>query len=67
MLFAGILTFVACYYFAHWFDFFEFPKYIFETVKIVIVMLLCVTIYLLLNIILKMDYAKELINRVLKK
>ena len=67
MIFAGCLTFGICYYVADLFNDLELPKYIFETTKIVVVMILCASIYTILNLFFKMDYAKELVNRVLKK
>ena len=67
MIFAGCLTFGICYYVADLFNSLELPKYIFETTKIVVVMILCASIYTILNLFFKMDYAKELVNRVLKK
>lgn len=67
MLLAGAITFIA-----GWFMCAEFnsaihlPKYVFELVKIAVVMLACGTLYALLNIIFKMDYAKELLARLKK-
>jgi len=66
MLLAGILTFAAGWYVCQIFNNIELPKYIFELVKIVVVMLFCGTIYTILNIIFKMDYAKELLARLRK-
>lgn len=67
MIIAGCLTFGICYYVADLFNGLELPKYIFETTKIVVVMIFCASIYTILNLFFKMDYAKELVNRVLKK
>lgn len=63
MLFAGVLTFIICYYACLAADKVYLPKYIFELVKIIIVTILCTGIYTALIVILKMDYAQELINR----
>jgi putative peptidoglycan lipid II flippase len=63
MLIAGALTFGAGLYICQLFNSIILPKYIFELVKIVVVMILCVTLYTILNIIFKMDYAKELLAR----
>lgn len=63
MMLAGYLTFVICSYVCTIADKIYLPKYLFETAKIFIVMLLCVGIYSALNIVFKMDYAQELINR----
>lgn len=67
MLSAGAITFVACYFIAQAFGKVELPKYIFEAVKIVVVMSACALIYTGLNLMFKMDYAKELVNRLTKK
>jgi len=67
MLAAGIITFAACYYICVLFNDIQLPKYIFEFVKIIIVMFACGLIYTFLNILFKMEYAKELLNRVMKK
>lgn len=68
MIIAGALTFVLCYIAGNWFnDNIELPKYMFEGVKIVVIMTLCLSVYTGLNLILKMDYARELAKRVLKK
>ena len=63
MLIAGVLTFAAGWYLCQLFNDISLPKYVFELVKIVVVMLACGTIYTILNIIFKMDYAKELLAR----
>ena len=63
MLIAGTLTFIAGWYLCQMLNGITLPKYIFELVKIVVVMITCGTIYTILNIVLKMDYAKELLNR----
>ncbi len=42
------------------------PRYVFELVKIVVVMLSCSIIYIMLNVLLKMDYAKEVLLRLKK-
>ena len=67
MLIAAIITFVACQYVAEHFNYITLPKYIFETFKIITVSMLCMVIYILLNLVLKMDYASELIKRIIKK
>ena len=67
MLIAGLLTFGVCYFAGQVFDLIELPRYLFEGTKILTIMALCGIIYTVLNLLFKMDYAKELINRVLKK
>ena len=64
MLFAGALTFALCIWAGNLFDLITLPKYIFEFTKIVCVGSLCFITYTVLNLILKMDYAKELTNRI---
>ena len=63
MIVSGILAFgislIACMYF----DKIALPKYVFELVKIVTIMLLSGGIYLFLNIIFKMEYVQELLSR----
>lgn len=64
MLLTGILTFFICLLGCKYFDILNFPKYIFETVKIAVIMLLCLSVYSGLNIILRTEYAEELFRRV---
>ena len=66
MLIAGLITFVAGWYICILFDSVDLPKYVFELVKIVVVMFVSGTIYTVLNILFKMDYAKELLVRLRK-
>jgi len=63
MLTAGLLTFGICYILCKYFDLVILPKYIFEIVKISVVMLICFGLYTGLNILLKMDYAGELLRK----
>jgi len=63
MIVAGVLTLVICIFASNWFNSVELPKYIFESVKIISVMALCLIVYTILNLALKMDYAKELLKR----
>jgi putative peptidoglycan lipid II flippase len=67
MVVAGVLTFILCRLICIGFESVELPKYIFKFAKIIVVMFACGIIYTLLNIMLKMEYAKELLNRILKK
>lgn len=68
MVVAGILTFGLCYFAGNWFNnSVELPKYVFEGVKIAVIMAMCLGVYTGLNLLLKMDYARELVNRVLKR
>ena len=66
MLIAGGLTFGICYASANLFNEIQLPKYVFETVKILVIMLICAISYVALNLILKMSYAQELIARIKK-
>ena len=63
MAIAGVITFIIGLFICNWFNDVELPKYIFEFVKIILVIIACTTIYTGLNIGLKMDYAKELMAR----
>jgi len=67
MILAGCLTFVAGLFICKEFDYVTLPKYIFELVKIIVVMTACGTLYTILNVIFKMDYANELLSRLKKK
>ncbi len=68
MCIAGLITFILCLAAAVAFDkFIELPKYVFEIVKITVVGVICLGTYIWLNLLLKMDYAKELFDRVYSK
>lgn len=61
---AGLITFLICLFAGFVFDkFVLLPKYVFELVKIITVGIICLGIYIWLNILLKMDYAQELFER----
>ena len=64
MLLAGALTLGICWAIGVEFNNISLPKYVFETVKIVSIMLLTAIIYGGLNLLLKMDYAQELVKRI---
>lgn len=64
MLVAGGVTFVICMIAAFFYDkYLELPKYVFELVKIGFIFVLCMALYVPLNLIMKMDYASELAQR----
>ena len=63
MCVAGLITFIAGWFICAEFNNITLPKYIFEAVKILTVMLSCGALYALLNVLFKMEYAKELITR----
>ena len=65
MFVAGSLTFIMCVIVSNWFNTFELPKYIFETTKILTISVLCFIAYTMLNLLFKMDYAKDLISRLI--
>ena len=68
MCIAGLITFILCLAASFAFDkFIELPKYIFEIMKITIVGVTCLGLYTWLNLLFKMDYAKELFDRVYGK
>ena len=64
MSLAGLLTFVFCLFVSKYFDLLVLPKYVFELVKILVISTITFVLYSALNIWLKMDYAKELVNRI---
>lgn len=66
MLLAGTITLIAGWFICVGFDRLELPKYIFEIAKIITVMTACMGIYTVLNLLFKMDYAKELLDRIVK-
>ena len=64
MLLAGGITFIVCILLGQWFnDSVYLPKYMFECVKILSIGTLCLILYSVLNLIFKMDYARELVKR----
>ena len=67
MLLAGGLTLVAGWFICVGFDKIQLPKYIFEISKILFVMVSVLGIYAVLNLVFKMEYAKELASRIVKK
>ena len=67
MCIAGAITFIICLAAGYGYDkYIHMPKYIFELVKIFI-MLAVMTVYFQLNIMMKMDYATELADRILAR
>ena len=68
MCIAGFIVFVICTVAGNIFDLFVvLPKYVFEITKIAIVGAICLITYIWLNLLLKMDYAIELFDRVRAK
>lgn len=63
MIIAGVATYGICVFTSLCFANISLPKYVFEGVKIVVVMGICLVSYTLLNLGLKMDYAKDLLSR----
>lgn len=63
MLTAGVLTFALCVFAGEWFNTIALPKYVFEGTKILSIGALCFVVYGILNILLKMEYAQELVKR----
>ena len=66
MLAAGFITFIAGCFICIYINQIQLPKYVFELTKIIIVLISCSVLYAGLNILFKMEYAKELINRLKK-
>ena len=67
MIVSGGITFAICFGSAILFDKFELPRGIFELTKIVTLAVECLIVYTALNLALKMDYARELADRVLSR
>ena len=65
---AGIFTLCVCYLVALGCDkYINLPKISFELIKIFLVAFVCLVVYIPLNLILKMNYANELFNRLKDK
>ena len=65
MVVAGMITFAICLVGALAFDkCITLPHGIFELVKIFAIFVLCMVVYIPLNLVMKMDYANELANRI---
>lgn len=69
MVIAGLITFLICYFAGLWLDSISsiLPNKLFEIAKIILIGMLCLICYIYLNLILKMDYALELMNRLIGK
>ncbi|MBR1425522.1 murein biosynthesis integral membrane protein MurJ [bacterium] len=68
MIVAGIITGIVCYAVALGFDgVLNLPKIPFETLKITIVGIVCLVVYIPLNLLFKMEYAGELFDRLRAK
>lgn len=68
MCIAGGVTIGVCFATAIWFDsFVQLPKMVFEMVKIASVGAICLIVYTGLNLIFRMEYAKELSDRLMSK
>ena len=67
MLVSGGIVFILCLIISSGFNKIILPKYIFELVKIIIIMITCSISYLGLNLLFRMEYAKELVNRLTKR
>lgn len=67
MLVAGIVTFVLCFGVSNLLDGLELGRYALEVAKILAIGLVCFTTYIALNLLLKMEYAKELITKIMDK
>ena len=66
MAFAGILTYLACAFFANQLDLISLPKYVFEITKISSICLICAIIYPILSLLFKISYAQDLLARLKK-
>ena len=67
MLAAGAITLCTCFILSNMFNSVILPKYVFEGAKIIFITLVCLILYSGLNIIFKMEYAKELLARLARK
>lgn len=68
MILAGVITLTVCYLAAVEYDkFVTLSKIPFETLKILLIGIVCLAVYIPLNLVLKMEYANELYNRLIAK
>lgn len=68
MVIAGVITGVVCYLCAFEFDkFIHLSKVPFEIIKITFIAIVCMIVYIPLNLLFKMEYAGELFNRLSAK
>lgn len=67
MLLAGTVTFIICLGACYMFKYIHLSKFIWCAVKITTVGLICVGVYIWLNLVLKMEYAEELSTRFIGK
>lgn len=68
MLLAGFITFGICFAASYGFDCYaHLPKLLFGVLKISTVGIICIIVYTALNLILKMQYAEELSERLINK
>ncbi len=67
MVMAGLITFGLCLAVCAEFNNIILPKYVFEGVKIIVVMIICLGVYTGLNLLFRMEYAQELVNRITKR
>jgi hypothetical protein len=64
MLVSGTITFVICWICAVEYDkFVQLPMIPFEAIKIILIAIICLGVYVPLNLLFKMEYAGELFNR----
>lgn len=68
MIISGIITFGICWFCALEFNkFVQLPTISFEVVKISLIAIICLGVYIPLNLLFKMEYAGELFNRLSTK
>ncbi len=65
MIAAGVVTFVVCLLAARGFDgYIQLPPVLLELIKISFIFIVCMAVYIPLNLMMKMDYASELAGRI---
>lgn len=65
---AGFVTLIVCALIAYGYDrVVTLPKYVFELAKIGLIGIVCLAVYVELNLLMKMDYAHELAQRLMCK
>ncbi len=65
---AGVVAGIVCYFAAGQIDkLIQLPKIPFELLKISIIAFICLVVYVPLNLLMRMEYASELFNRLKSK
>ena len=70
---AGVIAFVVCYFTINCVEtqfatiILKMPEFVYEILKISVIGILCLAVYTILNLLMKMEYASELTKRVTER